>query len=124
MRRQPLVLRPGRVFPSFNSPCFMRGGLLIVVPSGLQACLAAGQAALQSRRCAVGREYMGLSWRRAEWRSMTLAEIVEISARVGLTAGRLAKIDTLAGCLRAAQADEVGIAVRYLPARCGSSGSG
>ena len=45
---------------------------------------------------------------------MTLAEIVETSARVGLSPGRLAKIGTLAGCLRAAPADEVGIAVRYL----------
>ena len=45
---------------------------------------------------------------------MTLTEIVEVSARVGLTAARLAKIDTLAGCLRAAKAGEVGIAVRYL----------
>jgi DNA ligase-1 len=45
---------------------------------------------------------------------MTLAEIVATSARVGLSAGRLAKVDTLAACLRAARADEVGIAVRYL----------
>ena len=45
---------------------------------------------------------------------MTLAEIVETSARVGLSAGRLAKIDTLAACLRAAGPDQVGLAVRYL----------
>jgi DNA ligase-1 len=45
---------------------------------------------------------------------MRLAEIVEISARVGLTSSRLAKVDALATCLRRTGADEVGIAVNWL----------
>ena len=45
---------------------------------------------------------------------MLLAEIVETSARVGLTSSRLAKVDALAACLRGTGTDEVGIAVSWL----------
>ena len=54
---------------------------------------------------------------------MLLAEIVEISARVGRTSSRLAKADALAACLRGAGSDEVGIAVTWLSARFGNRGS-
>ena len=45
---------------------------------------------------------------------MKLAQVVETSARVARTPSRLAKLEELASCLRAARPEEVGIAVRYL----------
>jgi DNA ligase-1 len=45
---------------------------------------------------------------------MLLNEIVQTSRRVGEVSGRLAKIEQLAGCLRRAEGEEIGIAVAWL----------
>jgi ATP-dependent DNA ligase I len=55
---------------------------------------------------------MGPALRENRW--VLLAEIAEVSRRVGATGGRLAKIETLAAALREAGPLEVPIAVAYL----------
>src|SRR5262245_4957807 len=48
---------------------------------------------------------------------LRLAEVVETSARVGASSGRLEKIGLLADLLRRAEADEIEIAVAFLAGR-------